>query len=125
MWQARVGELSAGLEPRDLSTLLWAYGKLQAYPGIEIMETLVMRARLSLDKHSPHVRDLPPPPSSPNASCSQKSLIRPFLAFVAVLKREPLCHNRAQAVLSKPQSAFWTAQTQMGAQLWLSWTRLQ
>ncbi len=55
-WQGRVGELSLTLAPRELSTLLWAYGKLQAYPGVEIMETLVMRARLSLDKHSPHVR---------------------------------------------------------------------
>lgn len=85
MRQARVGELSGLLAPRELSTLLWAYGKLQAYPGVEIMETLVMRARLSLDKHAPHVRNLPPPSPYPwhNEHQTQAHCIDRFLDYFA------------------------------------------
>ena len=53
--QARIGELANELAPHQLSTILWALGKLQAYPGIEIMETLVTRSRTSLAEHGPQV----------------------------------------------------------------------
>ena len=53
--QARVGELANELAPHQLSSALWALGKLQAYPGIEVMETLVTRSRLSLPDHAPQV----------------------------------------------------------------------
>ena len=43
------------LKPRQLSTVLWAMGRMRAYPGIEIMETLVTRARTSLAEHDPQV----------------------------------------------------------------------
>ena len=61
--QARVGELAGELAPHQLSTVLWALGKLQAYPGIEVMETLLMRSRLSLPNHPPQVQHLPRSPS--------------------------------------------------------------
>lgn len=54
--QARVGELAGSLSARDLSTVLWGYGRLGAYPGVEVMETLISRARLQLADYSPHVR---------------------------------------------------------------------
>jgi hypothetical protein len=53
--QARIGELANELAPHQLSTILWALGKMQAYPGIEIMETLVTRSRISLAEHDPQV----------------------------------------------------------------------
>ena len=43
------------LKTRQLSTLLWAMGRLKAYPGIEVMETLVTRACISLAEHDPQV----------------------------------------------------------------------
>lgn len=43
------------LKPRQLSTVLWAMGRMRAYPGIEVMETLVTRARTSLAEHDPQV----------------------------------------------------------------------
>lgn len=43
------------LKPRQLSTVLWAMGRMRSYPGIEIMETLVTRARTSLVEHDPQV----------------------------------------------------------------------
>ena len=58
-----MGELAGELAPHQLSTVLWALGKLQAYPGIEVMETLLMRCCLSLPNHPPQVQDLPMPPS--------------------------------------------------------------
>ena len=61
--QARVGELAGELAPHQLSTVLWALGKLQAYPGVEVMETLLMRSRLSLPNHPPQVQRLPVSPS--------------------------------------------------------------
>lgn len=53
--QARVGEVSNTLSPGDVSSLLWAYSQLRAYPGIELMETLVTRTRLTMAKHTPQV----------------------------------------------------------------------
>ena len=53
--QARIGELVNELKPRQLSTVLWAMGRMKAYPGIEVMETLVTRARTSLPEHDPQV----------------------------------------------------------------------
>ena len=53
-----MGELAGELAPHQLSTVLWALGKLQAYPGIEVMETLLMRSRLSLPSHPPQVQHL-------------------------------------------------------------------
>ncbi len=53
--QARIGELANELAPHQLSTILWALAKMQAYPGIEIMETLVTRSRISLAEHGPQV----------------------------------------------------------------------
>lgn len=54
--QVRIGELVNELQADQLSIVLWSMGKLQAYPGIEVMETLVSRSRISLAEHAPQVR---------------------------------------------------------------------
>ena len=43
--QERAGQLAGALAPRDLSTVLWAYGRLQIYPGVEVMEALILAQR--------------------------------------------------------------------------------
>ncbi len=45
--QARAGELAQALQPRGLGAVLWAFGRMRAYPGLEVMETLVLRTRLA------------------------------------------------------------------------------
>ena len=46
--QARIEEVVQELEPLQITTILWSFGKLNYHPGIELMEVLLAAMSLNI-----------------------------------------------------------------------------
>ena len=55
--QARIEEVVQELEPLQITTILWSFGKLNFNPGIELMEVLLAAISLNISHFATQVSD--------------------------------------------------------------------
>ena len=53
--QARIEEVAQDLEPLQMTTILWSFGKLNYHPGIELMEALLSAVTLNTSSFATQV----------------------------------------------------------------------